>query len=626
MPRNNRRRRNPGDRVASRPRYGSGSKSDSSSEEFSHPVSHRITTPRNPVTYNLPSNDVSEEESSGGWSSNADFSGHCDEDMIVREVTQQIETIQEQAETVEDGLLLVSDDENDMVEEDDEDYLSADSALRVHRGPTFVTEPPINSYEMFDGTNLETMDAALGKPEYPSIPLSVAIMDQRMDQFDTSEPSMDDSSGKNYDSRYDGSLHDLTQGLHLSYSSHGNEADENDDDSSSSIDEMKGYLSTGDLRCPNIFLKPNVGERPPTPPSPNRKSAPKSKVSGPSMARIPSQEDENGTPEQSIVLLEIQEESSEITWTPPSNINSSIPPVEHSKPAPKAAGREIEYAPYHDPQGTYQSWERPERALPQNFGDQGNSDFHGDHEADYCQEVHDPENYFAYDAPPSVYPTHSLPDGSGVMTSSHADELSDAMRMLVENQTKSRRMVSMLIVALICALVALAAVAGGVVALLFSGGDESASSPLAPPPQASPVAPTPIATAPSPMVAVSVREPSASPKATSLAPILPAPFAAVTVAPVAAPIPTPVALPPIFNVAPTKPPTPKPSLRPTTAAPIVAINIPVTSAPVFGGTVPSTPAPVSFGGLPSASSPTASTTSPPVPNTAIPTSASIKIP
>jgi hypothetical protein len=614
MPRNNRRRRNPGDRIASRPRYGSGLKSDSSSDEFSHPVSHRITTPRNQESCNPPSHDFSEEESSGGWSSNADFSGHFDEEIIVKEVSQQIETIHEQAETVEDGLLLVSDDENDMVEEDDADYLSADSALRVHRSPAFVAEPPLNSYEMFDGTNLEAMDSSVGKPDFPAIPSSVAIMDQRMDQFDTSEPSMDDSSGKCYDSRYDGSLQDLTQGLQLSYSSHGLDDDGNDD-SSSSIDEMKGYLSTGDLRCPNIFLKPNVGERPPTPPSPNRKSAPltKSNVSssGPAMARTPCQEDsDNTTPEQSITLIEIQEESSEIVWTPQSNCSAPMHSREPIRPVPRQEEtREIARHLFPDAPRTSHGWERPESALPLNYQEHANQQVH--HEADYCPEVDDPENYFAYDAPPSIYPTNSLPDGSGVMTSSHEDELSDAMRLLVENQTKSRRMVSMLIITLVCTLVALAAVAGGVVALLLSGGDEPAApSVFVPQPSLAPV--------PSPMVVASQREPSAAPKATSLSPIVQVPIAATTEAPTTAPVPAPVTLSPTILVTPTRPPTAKPSLRPPTAAPIVLTSTPVAVSP--GGSVPSTP--VSFGGRPS----NATASSPMAPSTAVPTSASIKIP
>jgi hypothetical protein len=169
-----------------------------------------------------------------------------------------------------------------------------------------VEEPMHISYD-FDGVHLEDTSEERSMHGDSAIPSSVAInidttngnQQQLMNSaggtnplFDVSDPSMDDSISKNYDSRYDGSLQDLNYN-HGNHNSKGsinhrsggswNLNNENpksnssakgdnvdNSDSSSEMDELKGYLSSGELRNPNILLQPYVGERPPTPPSPMR--------------------------------------------------------------------------------------------------------------------------------------------------------------------------------------------------------------------------------------------------------------------------------------------------------------------------------------------------------------------
>ena len=202
---------------------------------------------------------------------------------------------------IDDSILQAGSDHS----MDDHSFTEATSQQQY----IILEEPTMHMSYDFDGVHLEEDASEDPSTHDNTIPSSVAISidgsgnqhQQPMNSvggggtnplFDVSDPSMDDSISKNYDSRYDGSLQDLTY-------NHGNQNNNNNSkgsinnfsggswnpnndnpksnsedssDSSSEMDEMKGYLSAGELlaRNPNLLLQPYVGERPPTPPSPMR--------------------------------------------------------------------------------------------------------------------------------------------------------------------------------------------------------------------------------------------------------------------------------------------------------------------------------------------------------------------
>jgi hypothetical protein len=455
---------------------------DSSSEEMDH--DHAIQQERkisilssssssSSSSQNVSSNNSSSEESDGGWSSsNNDLSSsHLDDESVVETTRAHIPSSNSgisknicTEDMVEDGLILLSDDEN-AIELVDDEFMS-DTILRVNNGSnsSFTSlrhqqQVSLNRSYDFDGTHLEEFDNDKFNSEI-NVPSSVAIIEdsQQVSQyFDASDPSMDDSISKNYDSRYDGSLKDLMQGIgqlsneDLQHNEHCKEHDTDDDhdsDDSSDMDEMNGYLSTGDLRCPNILLQPYVGERPPTPPSPVRM-----------MSSISRTKYQNSTLKSNATV-------SPLNLSPTNGTNSvktiPIPMVNltdddnvHDNGGTNNVSRivndDIENKSSFDPEQRF-----PESAIHSNYRNDSDDKLN-QHE---YNDNHDEQLASSIDARGQI--------------ELHGDNYNNTgVQLLKEQDMKHRRTIKLLVISLLCALIALLALGGGVVVLLLSRNDET---------------------------------------------------------------------------------------------------------------------------------------------------------
>jgi hypothetical protein len=376
-------------------------------------LSHRITE-ANPVdgTFNLPgSSPDNSDETSEGWSDSDGLSSEEGEVVSDLNGSQSIES--SMIKSTADGLMLVSDDENQV---DDDEYLS-DTALSLNA----FKKPSLQAYE-------ETNPEASSETEnsQSKIPFSVALQDLPHEQHELDYQGIDDP-GRNYDARYDGSLQDLMQGEQGGLVVIDDEGDDSD-----SSDEMAGYLSTGEVRLPNLLLTPYVGERPPTPPSPSRSTISRSPKNEPLAPEVKS-----------------------FTSNPPM---PTVPMMEFDEGAYDQYDQSAVEQIYG--QDTYNgSCEEDERYSGVPYGDQEGVEF------------------------PRAVGRAQSPAG---MTSK--DEESATFVSLAKANKKDRRLIRILAVGLGCALVSLAAVVGGVVALsLFNGKDENSPAPASPV-----IAPTPM--------------------------------------------------------------------------------------------------------------------------------------
>lgn len=263
---------------------------------------------RSGATFNLPgsSPNNSDDESSIGWSDSEGLSSETydddDEEAIVEHHQQQkkkkanVVTPQEIEQSLMasggDGLLLLSDDEMDI---GGGDNYQSESALSLTATPNKRSTYHHNSDEDDGGSGPQSpshphRSGGTGCDPTSKIPTCVALGDLPFADDDDCENNLDDPS-RSYNARYDGSLQDLTQDLDSddasynnpttnsydgddNYNDSKNDDDDDDADSDDSSMEMASYLSTasGDKREPDVFLRPYVGERPPTPPSPCQKS------------------------------------------------------------------------------------------------------------------------------------------------------------------------------------------------------------------------------------------------------------------------------------------------------------------------------------------------------------------
>ena len=226
-----------------------------------------------------------------------------------KKVPRQADAIIDKKGADDTGSILLSEDIDDSILRGSSDHsmdLHSFSDVASQQQQYIVVEEPHHMSYHYDGVHLEEDVSDSQSLHDNNIPSSVAInvdngsQQQQMNNsgnnplFDVSDTSMDDSISKNYDSRYDGSLQDLTynhgksngsinnfsggswnqknENQKCNTNSKGEHDDDDDDgsDSSSEMDELTGYLSSGDLHNPNVLLQPFVGERPPTPPSPMR--------------------------------------------------------------------------------------------------------------------------------------------------------------------------------------------------------------------------------------------------------------------------------------------------------------------------------------------------------------------
>lgn len=244
-----------------------------SSSEGDYPQSHHITEATPPQgNFNLPhSSPDNSEESSDGWSDNEGISS--DEGTAGADDRNGLQDLDStMVFPHRDGLLLVSDDENFV--DDDDDYLS-DPALSLNA----FKKPPLQNYD----ETKEESSVAEHENSHLKIPSCVAL------RVVPHEPDLDIVDPvRNYDARYDGNLQDLMKRPKNNLEYVTDEEVNDDDNDSDSYSELSGYLSTGESRGCDCFLIPYVGERPPTPPSPRRFRKPKSYTNNLSSSQVQS--------------------------------------------------------------------------------------------------------------------------------------------------------------------------------------------------------------------------------------------------------------------------------------------------------------------------------------------------
>jgi hypothetical protein len=283
--------------------------------------------------------------------------------------------------------------------------LVSDDENFVDNGDDYLSDSAL-SLNAFRKPTLQTYDET--KPEsyiveFEIIPSCVALRDIRYE----ADQDIDDL-GRNYDARYDGNLQDL-----MKSEQPGVVINDEDDDSDSST-EFSGYLSTGETRCRDLLLIPYVGERPPTPPSPSRTLISQKLYSDPQSSKVRPSRSEPPT------LLMIYDSDDEGAY-------------EHCD---QSAVEQI------CEQDTYCiSLEAYERDCGVPYGDHGR-----------IEVLHDYVDVAQY---PAISRVTSKDDESAIVVA------------LTKARTKDRRLIRILTLSLGCALISLAAVIGGVVALKF---------------------------------------------------------------------------------------------------------------------------------------------------------------
>lgn len=521
MPTKRARRRNKAAASTNLPSDAVSPEGHSSSDGLDYPMTSRMITEANLLdgTFNLPgSSPDNSDESSDGWSDSAGLTSEDEEVAIDVNGSQDIESTM--IESTGDGLLLVSDDEMGV---GNDEYLS-DSALSLNA----FKRPSLQSH---DEANPDSTGAE--HPEQSKIPSCVALGDLPHEHQEIDNQGIDDPS-RNYDARYDGSLQDLMQSADMSGPveidcDHGD--DDDDDDSDDSSGEMAGYLSTasaGEMRGIDLLLKPYVGERPPTPPSPSRSPKPKTHKKEPR--------------------------------SPPSMFHSPSPFQPPSVPM-----MEEDAGPYDQ----YHHSAREEEYEQQ----QQHADYYFDAQEDYERGVPygNQDGYVSPDGAQS-------PALSGV---THEDETATAtVTKLTRARRRDRRLILVLTCGLGCALLSLAAVVGGVIAVTLFQKDDAIAATSAP--AASLLVPSPptVVQASAPVMTSPLVIPAAPASATRpmLAPISPplatvAPTGEATKTPVASPVASPMASP----VAAPASATPPPTLAPITLSPTKSTSATVTT-------------------------------------------------
>jgi hypothetical protein len=380
-----------------------------SSSDADYPTTNRIVEQNNLLNapFNLPGlSPDNSEESSDGWSDSEGLSSE-EEEATTEHNSSQHNLESSMMNSAGDGLLLVSDDEKEVNGDDN----FSDSALNLSVSKRL-------SMHSYDG------NGPCSSPDpSPSIPTCVALGDLPFDDHDPDCPNFGDPS-RNYDSRYDGSLQDLMQGTDTCLGANKDNDDENDDSDDSST-EMAGYLSNasngGDMR--DRFLKPYVGERPPTPPSPSQNVSP---------TRSPTRS-AHSKRDLSPRLFQ-----SPLTQSPP-----RVSLMDE---------RPTDFSPYYKPVATYQpqpvSEQQPgpkQEMQATTYDDTG---------------IHNARTVSYGDDQALCGPTLS-----GI--SNDEDRTLETLLSLNKARERDRRLIRMLVVGLGCALVLLALLVGGVLALVF---------------------------------------------------------------------------------------------------------------------------------------------------------------
>jgi hypothetical protein len=411
-----------------------------SSSDADYPTTNRIMEQTNLLNapFNLPGlSPDNSEESSDGWSDSEGLSSEDEEATSEHNNSSQHDLESSMMNSAGDGLLLVSDDEKEVNGDDD----FSDSALNLSASKRL-------SMHSYDG------NGSCSSPEPSStIPTCVALGDLPFDDHDPDCSNFGDPS-RNYDSRYDGSLQDLMQGT----TDPGLGKDNDNDDSDDSSTEMAGYLSTapngGDMR--DRFLKPYVGERPPTPPSPSQNVSP---------TRSPTRSSHTKR-DLSPRLFQ-----SPLTQSPP-----RVPLMDE---------RPTDFTPYYKPVATYQPQSVPETRPEPKQEMQSSTSY-----TETRDDVHNARTVSYGDDQALCGPTLS-----GI--SNDEDRTLETLLSLNKARERDRRLIRMLIVGLGCTLVLLALLVGGVLALVFFRSSPQLSpSPTVSAPTTPAMMPTPPASAP----------------------------------------------------------------------------------------------------------------------------------
>jgi hypothetical protein len=429
-----------------------------SSSDADYPTTNRIVEQNNLLNapFNLPGlSPDNSEESSDGWSDSEGLSSEDEEATSDHNNSSQHDLESSMMNSAGDGLLLVSDDEKEVNGDDD----FSDSALNLSASNRL-------SMHSYDG------NGSCSSPEpSPSIPTCVALGDLPLDDHDPDCPNFFDPS-RNYDSRYDGSLQDLMQGIDPCL---GANKDSDNDDSDDSSTEMAGYLSTasngGDMR--DRFLKPYVGERPPTPPSPSQNVSP---------TRSPTRS------------AHAKRELSPRLFQSPLTQNPPRVPIMDERPT--------DFSPYYKPVATYQPQPVPEPQPEPTQEMQATISYTETHD-----DVHNARTVSYGDDQALCGPTLS-----GI--SNDEDRTLETLLSLNKARERDRRLIRMLIVGLGCTLVLLALLVGGVLALVFFRSTPHVS---ATPTVSAPTVPAPTASAmisnPAPVSGFQLSPPTVSPVA-----------------------------------------------------------------------------------------------------------------
>lgn len=489
----------------------------------------------------LQDNDIdnNSEEEGDRFDDGGDETSNLNDSTSGRDLDARVESF---TESQGNGLLLSSDDDDSA-----EDAQMSDNALSLS-GPR-----PMYTSESESGTTPVSPLAA--SPRSPGgrnggreVPRLVSLEGQQThtSEHEGSWSSEDPSQG--YNSRYEGTLEQLNE--HDKQNDDDEElvainesgSDDDDDNDDSSIEMPTGYLAkNGSKRNlvagPDKFLKPNVGERPPTPPSPSK--SPKTKVE----------------------------------WSAPYSPTKSSSPEQTSRPP-------------HIPMDMFE--ESPSEEFAMNFSESEprETSFEGDDDSfdqEQEQSVSDREHFddsgdslaVPYGNDPSSAQVQARPESHpeiefGSITNSKQGDLTQDLTLdtLNKKRKRDRKLIVGLGIGLGCTVILLAAIIGAVIALQVSKNDASAPAPTpvtpapAPPAGAGSATTTPT---PSPNNATS---PTARPLSVAIPPTDSPTQAPVTKVPTKAPVRAPTNAP---VPAPTQPPT----SRPTPADTYGSVKIPI---------------------------------------------------
>jgi hypothetical protein len=243
-------------------------------------------------SFRLPG-DTDSEESDNGWSDRDDTEEYEDEEIVWNDSSSRCSSFTSRRASnlesfVENTVLYQKMEESIgcVVDDDYDDSSSTDSTSALalnskHSSDNDASSSPMNVPLIVATTttsvtnNHHTETTTSSSPT--ATPLSFSSSGSIMEDLILLTDDIQDPT-RNYDSRYDKALSEL-QPLSDHDTHHPNHHDDDDDDDDDdSFETPWNHRRRHHHHRPentNRFLKPDTGERPPTPPSPNRKKCPR---------------------------------------------------------------------------------------------------------------------------------------------------------------------------------------------------------------------------------------------------------------------------------------------------------------------------------------------------------------